>query len=224
MDLETLVRQYGRASGRARDLSHAAGVRLARRSTREGAGAPRHQAGEHQRRPGGARVRLREGAGLRPGEGGEASQRRRHAPHRRGDDGRHADVHGAGARARRAIRRACRSLRVRLRHVLPADRAGRVRVGQRDAAHGEAHRGEAGCRRRGERTSRSRGRSTTRCWRAWRRIPPRGRRARRRCPMRWPPPRPTSSRGRRNRPRPGGIRARDPGAKPPSWHDGACEA
>ena len=61
------------AAGRARGLSAAAGLPLARRRARARPRPSRHQTRQHLRLPDGARVRLREGAGFRSGE---AEQRR----------------------------------------------------------------------------------------------------------------------------------------------------
>ena len=67
-DLESLVREFGPLPRRSRDLPAAAGVPLAGRCARARPGAPRHQAGQHLCLPHGPRVRLRQGARLRPGE------------------------------------------------------------------------------------------------------------------------------------------------------------
>ena len=119
------VRRNARSPG-AGDLPAAAGVRGAGRGPPGGPDPPRHQAGQPLRRPARGAVRLREAAGLRPGQadgrpaGGRAEPRRR--------DHRLVAVDGAGAGRRRAA--SGRPQRPRCpgrRGLLPPDRPGAVR-------------------------------------------------------------------------------------------------
>ena len=142
-DLETFVRDFGplpaeRAIFLLRQVCSFAG-----RRPRPRTGAPRHQAGQHLRVPNGPRVRLREGARLRPGEvqessGGESRRWRRLITRRAGrrpiwrpkiilgeaDVDRRADVYALGCVA-----------------YYPADRRARLRGGHADE---DAHAARAG--------------------------------------------------------------------------------
>ena len=82
-------------AGRPHALPALAGLPLARRRARARPGAPRRHAGEHLRVPDGARVRLRQGARLRPGEVQRPEHDADDADDRPARDDRHAGVHGA---------------------------------------------------------------------------------------------------------------------------------
>jgi len=142
LDLETLVRRFGavpadrvvhlllQACDSLADAHHAGLIHRG------------HQAREHLRLHEGPQARFHQGAGLRPrhvevGGGGRGRPRPPH-PGRDGDG--HARLHGPGARAGQPSSRwPGRSLRPRLRRLLAAHRAPRLRGGLPDADRRPAH-------------------------------------------------------------------------------------
>ena len=94
-DLDSLVREFGPVpADRTLFLLSQVCHSLADAHAR-GPGAPRHDAGEHLRVPDGPRVRLRQGARLRPGEVQRPEHDADDADDRPARDDRHAGVHGA---------------------------------------------------------------------------------------------------------------------------------
>ena len=150
MDLETLVRQHGPRAGRPGGAHPAAGVRVARRGARPRPGAPRHQAGQHPCRTARARLRLRQGARLRPGE---ADRRRSHRadrwPRRPGSCSGTPGYMAPEMALSDSRRWTRRPLRARVRRLLPAHRRQQVFDGDTaDAGDGEASARRARSRRR----------------------------------------------------------------------------
>ena len=167
MDLESLVRQHGPLPA-ARVVHHpSSGLRVAGRGARARSRPSRHQAGQHSPRSARAAARLRQGARLRARQVASFGRPRSRWRPIAGVDRGHARLHGAGDGAGRARRRPRRSVRARLRRLLPAHRGSRCSTATGAQGDHPAPAGGAGAAVRGAPSCRSRRRSNTWCWPAW---------------------------------------------------------
>ena len=144
ISLQTLVTTFGpQPAGRVLVIMRQV-VPVARGGAPARAGPSRPEAVEHDALQGGAALRLREGAGLRPGKVACASEEVTQLT-MEGMATRHARLHRAGSRARRSeCRRPRRPLRARLRRLLPADGHAGVPRSEPDDDGAEARAGAAG--------------------------------------------------------------------------------